>query len=168
MQAKIQLELSPVAGLPGFCWAWTGALTSRGYGCVSIGGKRHLTHRAAYQLLIGPIGPGLELDHLCEYKPCCNPLHTEPVTGVVNSRRARAHKFYCAQGHPLAGRNLITRTRAHDGYERRICRLCQLESSRQCYQANNPHARPRSFAAKRAAILADARRALAEQLAVSA
>lgn len=165
MQAKIQLEISPVAGLPGFCWAWTGALTSRGYGCVGIEGKRYLTHRATYQLLVGPIEDGLELDHLCENKVCCNPQHTEPVTGVVNTRRARAHTFYCAQGHPLAGRNVVTRTRAHDGYERRICRICQYEWQRQRYQRANPHARHRSFAAKRDAILADARRALAEQLA---
>ena len=64
----------------------------------------------------------------------------------------------------MAGRNVVTRTRAHDGYERRTCRICQYEWQRQRYQRRNPHARSRSFATKRDAILADARQALAESL----
>lgn len=35
MRAKIVVELCPAAGLPGDCWAWTGALNSKGYGCVA-------------------------------------------------------------------------------------------------------------------------------------
>src|SRR5690606_13797613 len=62
------------------CWEWTGALNSRGYGCVGIDSKRYLTHRVAYEALVGPIPEGLTIDHLCRNKVCCNPAHLEPVT----------------------------------------------------------------------------------------
>lgn len=163
MQAKIQIELCPVAGLPGFCWAWTGARMPAGYGQVGVDGKTQLAHRVTYQLLIGPIPDELQLDHLCLNKPCCHPLHTEPVTAVVNGRRARADRFRCAQGHPLAGRNLVIRIR-RGCEEHRTCRLCQYEWQRQSRHNTGISKRTRSVARKRAEILADGERALAEQL----
>lgn len=124
MRDKIVLELCPVAGLPGFCWAWTGCLTSRGYGCVQLDGRRHLTHRAAYTLLVGPIPDGLQLDHLCVNKPCCNPQHGEPVTDKVNSERTdRAQKTHCINRHPLSGDNLVIKRR-RNGRTIRNCRKC--------------------------------------------
>jgi hypothetical protein len=38
--------------------------------------------------MVGPVPEGLELDHLCENPPCCNPAHLEPVTHAENNRRA--------------------------------------------------------------------------------
>lgn len=46
------------------------------------------THRAAYEIHVGPIPEGLTLDHLCCVKACCNPAHLEPVTALENYRRA--------------------------------------------------------------------------------
>jgi hypothetical protein len=57
-------------------------------------------------LLIGPIPDGLQLDHLCRNKACCNPMHLEPVTARENQRRAdialgiRSAATHCPQGHP--------------------------------------------------------------------
>lgn len=166
MQAKIQIELCPRPELPGFCWGWTGALNSKGYGCLSHQGRIWSSHRLAYTLLVAEVPTELQIDHLCLNKRCCNPAHLEPVTPHINMQRARHDQRYCAQGHPLAGRNLILKTRY--GRECRLCRVCQLEWQRQRYQKNHPGARPRSFAAKRETILADARRALADQLARAA
>jgi hypothetical protein len=45
---------------PDECWTFTGAKL-RGYGKVSNG----YVHRVAYELLVGPIPDGLQLDHLC-------------------------------------------------------------------------------------------------------
>jgi hypothetical protein len=75
------------------CWNWDGARSSKGYGRTFFGsridGSRRAlsTHRVAYEAWIGPIPDGLQLDHLCENKACCNPWHLEPVTNAENKRR---------------------------------------------------------------------------------
>lgn len=72
------------------CWNWIGALNSKGYGCISTGGKNKngLVHRVSYELHVGPIPDGLTIDHLCRNKVCVNPAHLEPVTIRTNIRRA--------------------------------------------------------------------------------
>ena len=126
MRAKITEELCPVAGLDGFCWTWTGCVQSKGYGCWNYDGRRHLTHRVSYRLLVGEIPAGLEIDHLCANRLCCNPAHLEAVTSEVNSRRSHtATKTLCVNGHQLAGENLIIKRRAN-GRTIRNCRTCQL------------------------------------------
>ncbi len=74
------------------CWLWTGA-TSNGRGRFNTGEwdgwKRSApAHRVAYQLVIGPIPEGLEIDHLCNNPICVRPDHLEPVTRSENARRA--------------------------------------------------------------------------------
>ena len=71
----------------GDCWRWTGAVTSRGYGCLGRDGRTILAHRYAYVLTVGPIPDGLTIDHLCGNKRCVRPEHMEPVTGAENTRR---------------------------------------------------------------------------------
>ena len=66
------------------CWLWTGADT-RGYGAL---GKNGLAHRVSFEMHVGPILPGLTLDHLCRTPACVNPAHLEPVTLAENVRRS--------------------------------------------------------------------------------
>lgn len=69
---------------PDACWEWRG-LRAKGYGQY----RGHiLAHRRSYELTVGPIPTGLELDHLCSNPGCVNPAHLEPVTHEENSRRA--------------------------------------------------------------------------------
>lgn len=77
------IEPEPNSG----CWLWIGHITEDGYGAVGEGGRSLLVHRVLYALLVGPIPPDRELDHLCRVRRCGNPRHVEPVTGVVNVRR---------------------------------------------------------------------------------
>jgi HNH endonuclease len=72
------------------CWLWTGAI-DRGYGQFVWNGRKR-AHRVAYELIIGPIPEGLELDHLCRNKSCVRPEHLEPVTKAENIRRQWASK----------------------------------------------------------------------------
>ena len=70
--------------ITGFCWLWVGPNDGRGYGKV-VRSKR--AHVWVYENLVGPVPDGLELDHLCRIKACCNPDHVEPVTHRENMRR---------------------------------------------------------------------------------
>jgi hypothetical protein len=69
------------------CWIYKGQQSRDGYGKVWIDGRRVFTHRFIYELLRGPLPDGLQIDHLCRVKLCCNPLHLEPVTLQENRRR---------------------------------------------------------------------------------
>jgi hypothetical protein len=110
------------------CWLWMGAVQSRGYGSVVIGGKGWLAHRAVYTYLVGDIPDGLTLDHLCLVKRCVNPNHLEPVTAVENKRRQTAAQTHCKRGHWLAGDNLRINGNGH-----RSCRQCATLSNTRRY-----------------------------------
>lgn len=75
------------------CWVWKGKPNGAGYGRTQQNKKTVLAHRAVYELHMGPIPPGLELDHLCRVPICVNPDHLDPVTHLVNVRRGRAKSF---------------------------------------------------------------------------
>jgi hypothetical protein len=79
---------------PDDCWIWLGAKISSGYGTIYFGGKVRivLAHRVAFELEVGPIPDGLELDHLCFERACVNPAHLEPVTKQENLRREAEHQ----------------------------------------------------------------------------
>lgn len=84
-----RLAMVPECG----CWIWLGELNRNGYGRISLGGKRLMAHRVLYELMVGPIGEGLVLDHLCRMRCCVNPAHMEPVTVRENTLRGLAKLF---------------------------------------------------------------------------
>jgi hypothetical protein len=73
------------------CWVWQQGKSSAGYGMkwIEVDGaaKRVYAHRLFYERDRGPIPKGMELDHLCRNRGCCNPAHLEVVTKVENIRR---------------------------------------------------------------------------------
>ena len=117
------------------CWLWTGSRDHKGYGYFADGaGRLARAHRFAYELLVGPIPEGLEIDHVkergCRHRHCVNPAHLEPVTHHENLMRGdtlvarNARKTHCPQGHPYAVPNLV---RLSGG---RGCRECRRAASR--------------------------------------
>ena len=100
------------------CWLWTGATNGR-YPVFSLGGRGNqgYAHRYSYELNVGPIPDGLQIDHLCRTPMCVRPDHLEPVTHVENMRRRRAET--CGRGHAMTGDNVWTNGR------NRKCRTCQ-------------------------------------------
>lgn len=120
-------------GTPEVCWVWSGAPNTSGYGMLRIDRKTsQLAHRVGYELLVGPIPEGLQLDHLCRNRLCVNPAHLEPVDSRTNTLRGetlaarQAAQTHCVHGHPFSGENLtVTR------FGKRRCNTCNRERARE-------------------------------------
>lgn len=81
------------------CWPWTGAINGdAGYGHLWFERRLVYAHRFSYELAVGPIPPGFEIDHLCRTPACVRPSHLEPVTHAENIRRAFRGPL-CKRGH---------------------------------------------------------------------
>lgn len=73
------------------CWMWRGCVNPvTGYGQWANGYSIIGAHRVAYELMVGPIPSGLEIDHLCRVRACVNPAHLEAVTHRENILRGHA------------------------------------------------------------------------------
>lgn len=120
---------------PYCCWEWVGTVSRLGYGQFSTttpdspNGKT-FAHIFAWNLLVGPVPDGLELDHLCRNTVCVNPDHLEPVTHQENVRRGRAGLHmrtkaaaatHCSKGHPWDETN----TYVHAKTGKRSCKACR-------------------------------------------
>lgn len=110
----------------GTCWKWGASMTAGGYGKFSAGtGEWRLAHRVSYELFVGPISKGMQIDHLCRNTWCVNPEHLEAVTGRVNVLRGNtmpaknAAKTHCKNGHELNDEN------AYRFGRKRLCRICR-------------------------------------------
>lgn len=115
----------------GPCWLWTASLDSHGYGQFRIARRTVRTHRWAWISLRGEHAPGLELDHLCRVRECCNPDHLEPVTRQVNNARGASvsakakRKTHCVRGHEFTPENTYIGPRGH-----RACIACRRAADR--------------------------------------
>jgi hypothetical protein len=105
------------------CWIWLGPTVHNGYGRICVNSKPSMAHRWAYEHFVGPIPQGLQIDHLCRVRACCNPDHLEPVTPLENTRRGQGNgsKTHCNYGHPFDDSNTVW---IKDG-ARKPCRACR-------------------------------------------
>lgn len=73
------------------CWLWDGARNPAGYGVLTgtVDGSSATigAHRVAYEMLVGSIAKGLEVDHLCGVRECVRPDHFELVDHATNMAR---------------------------------------------------------------------------------
>lgn len=114
------------------CHLWRGALDENGYGRLWITevDRYRPAHVVAWELEFGPVPDGLELDHLCRVRSCCNSAHLEPVTHRENCLRGvgfaaiNALKTHCDSGHAFDEPNTIWR-----GVTRQ-CRTCMARWKR--------------------------------------
>lgn len=88
------------------CWQWQGAHLPNGYGSVRYDGRSRVVHKVLWEHANNtPVPKGLQLDHLCRNRGCCNPQHLEAVTQETNLLRGysppaiNARKTACPRGH---------------------------------------------------------------------
>jgi hypothetical protein len=119
------------------CWIWTGAQHGKGYGIVHRENRSKSPHREAYELFVGPIPPGMEIDHRCRVRLCVNPAHLEAVTHQENCARgnlgqAKLRNTTCPRGHAYDA--VIMRKGQVVG---RACRACWRERRRRYLHAKS-------------------------------
>lgn len=95
--------LEEEAGFSTPCWMWQRGKFKNGYGATRTPGDRRkkYAHRVFYERAKGPIPEGLDLDHLCRNRACCNPDHLEPVTRQVNARRGMKTRLTLEQAREI-------------------------------------------------------------------
>lgn len=127
---------------PDGCWRYEQPIGRDGYGRY---GQR-LAHRLVYELLVGEIPPGMQLDHLCHtrdescqggpclHRSCVNPAHLEPVTQAENKARGRSGRHRS---------NGVECLRGHSDWlisaGRRTCRPCRDERVARWQQEKADH-----------------------------
>ena len=117
------------------CWIWTAAVNAKGYGVMGVKKGSTLAHVISYNLHVGHVPSGMQIDHLCRVRNCVNPNHLEVVTPRVNVNRGfgptaiHARKTHCPKGHPYSGENLYLYIGGiHKG--NRQCRICGRDRQR--------------------------------------
>lgn len=109
------------------CWLWTGAIQSKGYGMLWLGGDDFMTaHRFSYEHFVGAIPVNLQLDHHCRTRSCVNPNHLEPVTLLENLIRGVKARTHCPHGHEFTLENTYARIDKR-GRNTRQCRTCRRD-----------------------------------------
>ncbi len=84
------------------CHEWQAAKNQNGYGNFWDATSRQMrgAHRVGWEMLIGPIPPGMELDHICKNTSCVNMAHLRIVTGSFNTMYGHGStEFVCKHGH---------------------------------------------------------------------
>lgn len=94
--AKVQV------GRESDCWPFMGArVPAGGYGRARLNKRLHAAHRIAYMLAYGTIPEGLDIMHLCDNPPCCNPKHLRAATTAENMQDCKAKGRLSAPGAKL-------------------------------------------------------------------
>jgi hypothetical protein len=125
------------------CWEWTGGVQSSGYGTFNVpetaGGGSRLAHRFSYELHVGPIPAGLEIDHLCRNRRCVRPDHLDAVTHRENDMRGASPAIVARrEGRCITGRHAMTPANTrHTASGRQRCRACEREWSARRRRSTN-------------------------------
>lgn len=70
---------------PSGCWEWMRGRTGSNYGIMEVDGRQRPTHRISANVFLGfDLTSPLDICHVCDNPPCCNPGHLVPGTRAYN------------------------------------------------------------------------------------
>lgn len=95
--------------------------SSWGYSTICGSGVEICSHVLSHMIYLGPVPPGMEVDHLCQLRWCVCPFHLQAMTHGQNIRQARGRE--CKRGHDmLEPGNVYEYTK--NGRLARMCKPC--------------------------------------------
>lgn len=108
------------------CRLWAGVIAWDGYGRYS----HRQAHRVVYEQLVGPIPPGMTIDHICFNRGCVEPEHLRVLSPLANFRNHKSRPVLvpdheCINGHEYTPANTYIRPSGQ-----RDCRACIRERVR--------------------------------------
>lgn len=118
---------------------WKGALTENGYGTF-YDSKMKFSHRVSYEHWNGKIPNGLQINHICRNRSCCNPQHLEAVTQKENIlcgsgiSAINSKKTHCKREHELTIENVNITVNGS-----RSCKKCESIRSMKSLLKNPIH-----------------------------
>jgi hypothetical protein len=90
------------------CWEWQGYKMSSGHGRIGYRDKVYLTHRISYEIYVGSIPDGMQVNHHCDNGCCVNPEHLfigtqkDNMTDCKNKKRNFRIPAMRGEKNPLA------------------------------------------------------------------
>lgn len=117
------------------CWEWTAGADRKGYGTITVGGRKVGAHRFSYRLFVGEPGELFVL-HRCDNPICVRPDHLFLGTHADNMRdmrsKGRGHRRPSPERCPAGHDDWVIRY-PKDRRFRRVCRTCAREQNRRSY-----------------------------------
>lgn len=84
------------------CWYWTAGRDTAGYGQFYLSSHQPVrAHRIAYEMTKGPIPEGLQVQHLCNNRRCCNPNHLE----LGDNSKNQQYMIKCGRDNKAIGKD---------------------------------------------------------------